>query len=67
MREILNIAGGHELITGSFLGSWLTGSALGASIASKSNLNNLQKINLVFVLEPAGFSFSDAFFLPVFI
>jgi hypothetical protein len=52
MREILNIAGGHELITGSFLGSWLTGSALGASIASKSTLNNLRKINLVFVLSP---------------
>lgn len=52
MREILNIAGGHELITGSFLGSWLITSAIGASIASKSTLNKLPRINLVFALSP---------------
>jgi predicted membrane-bound spermidine synthase len=52
MREILNIAGGHELTTGSYLGSWLITSALGASIASKSTLNNLRRINLVFALSP---------------
>jgi len=52
MKEIMNISGGYELITGSFLGSWLTGSALGASIASKSTLNDIRKINLVFSLSP---------------
>ena len=34
----MNITGGYELITGSFLGSWLIGSAIGASIAGKSAL-----------------------------
>jgi spermidine synthase len=52
MREIMNIAGGYELITGSFLGSWLIGSALGAALASRSILNDLRKINLVFSLSP---------------
>jgi spermidine synthase len=52
MREILNITGGYELITGSFLGSWLIGSAIGASIAGKSTLNDIKKINLIFALSP---------------
>jgi hypothetical protein len=37
MREIMNVTGGYELITGSFLGSWLIGSAIGSSIAGKSD------------------------------
>jgi spermidine synthase len=52
MREILNVTGGYELITGSFLGSWLIGSAIGASIAGKSTLNDIRKINLVFSVSP---------------
>jgi spermidine synthase len=52
MREIMNITGGYELVTGSFLGSWLIGSALGAVIAGKSVLNDTRKINLVFSLSP---------------
>jgi spermidine synthase len=52
MKEIMNITGGYELITGIFLGSWLIGSAIGASIAGKSTLNDLRKINLVFGFSP---------------
>ncbi len=52
IREIMNITGGYELISGSFLGSWLIGSAIGASIASKSELNDIRKINLVFAFSP---------------
>jgi spermidine synthase len=52
MREIMNITGGYELITGSFLGSWLIASAIGASLASQSALNDIRKINLVFALSP---------------
>ena len=52
MREILNVTGGYELITGSFLGSWLIGSAIGASIAGRSTLNDIRKINLVFSISP---------------
>ena len=52
MREILNVTGGYELITGSFLGSWLIGSAIGASIAGRSILNDIRKINLVFSISP---------------
>ena len=52
MREIMNVTGGYELITGSFLGSWLIGSAIGASIAGKSELNDIKKINLYFSIAP---------------
>lgn len=52
MREIMNITGGYELITGSFLGSWLIGSAIGAALAGKSTLNDIRKINLIFSLSP---------------
>jgi spermidine synthase len=52
MRELMNIAGGYELIAGSFLGSWLIGSAFGSSVAGKSDLKDLGKINLVFSLSP---------------
>src|SRR5450759_3971241 len=69
MREIMNITGGYELITGIFLGSWLIGSAFGASIAGRSRLNNVRKINLVFSVSPLIsmvllFSLSRVFFNP---
>jgi len=51
MREIMNITGGYELITGSFLGSWLIASAIGASLGSKSALDDIRKINLVFAFS----------------
>ncbi len=52
LREMLNIAGGYELITGIFLGSWLIGSSAGAVLAGSSKLTNLRKINLIFSLGP---------------
>ena len=52
MREIMNITGGYELVAGSFLGSWLIGSALGAVIAGKSALIDIRRINLVFSFSP---------------
>ena len=35
LREMLNISGGYELVTGIFLGSWLIGSAIGAALSAK--------------------------------
>jgi len=52
MREMMNITGGYELITGSFLGSWLIGSAVGASLAGRSSFADLKKINLIFSISP---------------
>jgi predicted membrane-bound spermidine synthase len=52
IREVINIAGGYELIAGIFLGSWLILSAAGAAIAGKSPLIDIKKINLVFSLSP---------------
>ena len=52
IREMMNIAGGYELITGTFLGSWLIASALGSSIAGKSSLTDIKRINIVFSLSP---------------
>jgi Predicted spermidine synthase with an N-terminal membrane domain len=52
MREIMNVTGGYELITGSFLGSWLIGSAIGSSLSGRSKLNDIRKINLVFSISP---------------
>ena len=52
IREMMNIAGGYELITGIFLGSWLIGSAIGASLAGKSTLIDIRRINLIFSLSP---------------
>jgi spermidine synthase len=52
IREIMNIAGGYELITGTFLGSWLIGSAAGAAMARRSSLNSIRRINLYFSLGP---------------
>jgi spermidine synthase len=52
IREIMNISGGYELISGIFLGSWLITSASGAAIASRSALNDIRKVNLIFSLSP---------------
>jgi predicted membrane-bound spermidine synthase len=52
IREMMNIAGGYELITGIFLGSWLITSALGATLAGRSELNDVKKINLIFSISP---------------
>jgi spermidine synthase len=51
IREMMNISGGYELITGTFLGSWLIASAIGAAIAGKSILNDIKKINLFFFVS----------------
>ena len=52
IREMMNISGGYELITGMFLGSWLIGSAIGATMAGKSQLIDVKKINLIFSFSP---------------
>jgi len=52
IREMLDIAGGYELITGVFLGSWLLVSAAGSVLAGKSDMNDLKRINLLFSLSP---------------
>lgn len=52
LREMMNITGGYELISGSFLGSWLISSAIGSYLAGKSNLTDIKKINLIFALSP---------------
>jgi spermidine synthase len=52
LRELMNITGGYELISGSFLASWLIGSSIGSHLAGKSKLNKLKRINLVFSLSP---------------
>lgn len=50
MREIMNISGGYELITGTFFASWLTGSAAGSYAARSSLVSNLKKLNIAFGL-----------------
>jgi len=52
IREMMNITGGYELITGTFLASWLICSAAGAIIAGKSSLYDIRRINLTFSLSP---------------
>lgn len=52
LKEIMNIAGGYELIAGAFLCSWLIGSAAGSAIAPRSPLSDLGKINLLFSTGP---------------
>ncbi|MGD0582161.1 MAG: hypothetical protein ABR974_04355 [Bacteroidales bacterium] len=51
MREILNISGGYELITGTFLASWLIGSAAGSFASRNSGLKELKKLNIIFGLN----------------
>ena len=52
LKEVMNIAGGNELISGAYLSSWLLGSAAGSRLASSSPLNDLKKINLFFATGP---------------
>lgn len=52
IRELMNITGGYELISGVFLGSWLIASSAGAAIANRSVLNNIPRINLLFAISP---------------
>lgn len=52
IRELMNITGGYELISGVFLASWLITSAAGAAIGGRSSLNDLRKINLLFAISP---------------
>jgi spermidine synthase len=51
MREIMNLTGGYELVTGIFLGSWLTVSAAGSVLAGRSRFSDLRLINLLFALS----------------
>jgi len=44
LREVMNITGGYELISGVFLGSWLIGSAAGSGLAQKSPVTDIRKI-----------------------
>jgi spermidine synthase len=52
LREMLNIAGGYELVSGIFLGSWLIASSLGSKLAAGSSLTDIKKINLIFSVSP---------------
>ena len=52
LKEIMNISGGYELIAGTFLGSWLIGSAAGSWRAAKSSFSDIRKINLIFSVSP---------------
>ena len=52
IREMMNISGGYELIAGTFLGSWLIGSGIGAALAGNSPLNDIRKLNLIFSVSP---------------
>jgi len=67
IREVMNIAGGYELITGTFLGSWLIASAIGASLGGKSQMNDIRKINLVFSISPVISFFFLLFFSRLFL
>ncbi|MGQ9619652.1 MAG: hypothetical protein ACUVTX_01545 [Bacteroidales bacterium] len=52
MREMLNVAGGYELVAGTFLASWLISSAAGSFYAGKSNIQNLKQLNTFFAFSP---------------
>jgi len=52
MREMLNLSGGYELITGTFLASWLISSAAGSFYAGRSKINDLKKLNTFFAISP---------------
>jgi spermidine synthase len=67
LKEIMNIAGGYELIAGTFLASWLIGSAAGSSAARKSPLSDIRKINLFFSISPAVSLFLLLFLSRIFL
>ncbi|HLN19686.1 MAG TPA: hypothetical protein VK213_01255 [Bacteroidales bacterium] len=52
LREIMNITGGYELISGIFLGSWLLASSAGSALSGRSNMNNQRKLNFIFSASP---------------
>lgn len=52
LREVLNLAGGYELIAGTYLAAWLINSAFGSWFAGKTSMNNLNKINIIFAVSP---------------
>ena len=53
MREIMNISGGYELITGLFLGSWLIASAGGSSSGHQISSERYSKDqHLIFSVSP---------------
>jgi hypothetical protein len=52
LREIMNISGGYELISGTFLASWLLASSMGAVLGGRSEMNDARKINLSFSVSP---------------
>jgi len=54
LREMMNITGGYELISGAFLCSWLIGSAAGSGLAPKSPLTDIRRINLLFSAGPVA-------------
>lgn len=67
LKEIMNIAGGYELVTGTFLCSWLLGSATGSSLARQSKPMNLKKINSWFSSGPVISLFLMLFLTRVFL
>lgn len=52
LRELMNITGGYELISGAFFGAWLITSALGALAGGSTRTIDPVKLNLVFSLSP---------------
>mgnify|MGYP000883808731 CR=1 FL=1 len=52
MREMLNISGGYELITGTYLASWLINSAAGSFFAGKSKPLSLKKLQWLLAISP---------------
>jgi spermidine synthase len=52
LREMMNITGGYELISGTFLGSWLIASAAGSWLAGRSGMTGLRKLNCTFIISP---------------
>jgi spermidine synthase len=67
LKEMINISGGYELIAGTFLGSWLIGSAAGALMASGSAMTDLRKMNLFFFSGPVVSVFLMLFLTRLFL
>ncbi|MFN8241085.1 MAG: hypothetical protein U0X39_10110 [Bacteroidales bacterium] len=50
LREIINVAGGYELIASIFLGIWLVVSAVGASISANANTVTPKRAMILFAV-----------------
>ena len=61
LREMMNISGGYELVTGIFLGSWLIGSAIGAALAGSSQSYGFKKDQSDLFTESFFLSDDDVF------